>query len=99
VNTRNVNLQIFERHVANHPENDKCTYCDFSNYSKNILEKHISNHQHCTECEYVCITPSALKTHMVTHVGSKEYECFECEKFFAQKCSLKTHLKKIHQIE
>ncbi|OQR68284.1 zinc finger protein-like, partial [Tropilaelaps mercedesae] len=46
----------------------------------------------CEECGKVCSTKGNLKSHKVTHLGIKLFECFICEKRFTTNSNLKQHL-------
>uniref|UniRef100_UPI003B75B51F C2H2-type zinc finger protein n=1 Tax=Candidatus Sororendozoicomonas aggregata TaxID=3073239 RepID=UPI003B75B51F len=50
----------------------------------------------CKICKQVCVSPSVLNRHMVTHSGVKSFQCELCYKYFSTKESCKVHKKTIH---
>ncbi|KAI6652250.1 hypothetical protein LOD99_7267 [Oopsacas minuta] len=52
----------------------------------------------CETCGKVCKTPAALKSHLITHVDTKPYQCLQCQKYFKSENGVITHLNITHKM-
>lgn len=50
----------------------------------------------CEICKKVCMKPSDLKRHMMSHTGERPFKCEVCGKQFRAKNSMMYHLKSAH---
>ncbi|XP_026749332.1 zinc finger protein 782-like isoform X2 [Galleria mellonella] len=75
-----------------------CENCDkVYNNRKTLREHNKKNHlrilkHECTVCEKKFYLPSALKDHMMSHTGERNYRCEYCAKTYPRLRALKVHL-------
>ncbi|XP_059056472.1 PR domain zinc finger protein 5-like [Achroia grisella] len=76
-----------------------CENCDkVYNNRKTLREHNKKNHlrilkHECTVCDKKFYLPSALKDHMMSHTGERNYRCEYCAKTYPRLRALKVHLQ------
>lgn len=59
-----------------------------------IKKDHLMERPHkCKECDMAFYSTTGLKSHMVGHTGSKEFQCSVCLKCYGRKKTLNAHMK------
>lgn len=81
------------------PEPHTCDICDKTMQSAEHLKAHMRRHGppkwKCPQCDLGCMTPSELRTHLVSHSDQRDYQCDKCPKKFKLNKTLLIH-RRLH---
>ncbi|OON15785.1 zinc finger, C2H2 type, partial [Opisthorchis viverrini] len=62
-------------------------------------ERPTYSHRKCPICGLTCVSPSALKKHMMRHSATCEFLCDYCGKIFKHPMNLKRHVVREHPVD